>query len=269
MTNKLKEPNTPELCHLNCQTLGEADKPALLLVHGFLSSNLQWEPNKAALLKHFRLFMVELWGHGQSPTPPNDTDYSVSRYVEELEAIRVRYGIKQWGLIGQSYGAAIVMQYARSKPQYCTGLVVTNSQSAFSPPGAIKPDTGYEDAIRQHGVKLIPIHPSFSQSLPDALKQKMVALADNVSVDAAINGLKLLPKLSICAHLSALPSTLITNGTREKSFQPVLNAIQTRWKELAVKDLDGGHAVNINCADGFNKEAITFFANKFGQCDAH
>ena len=95
MTNKLKEPNTPELCHLNCQTLGEADKPALLLVHGFLSSNLQWEPNKAALLKHFRLFMVELWGHGQSPTPPNDTDYSVSRYVEELEAIRVRYGIKQ------------------------------------------------------------------------------------------------------------------------------------------------------------------------------
>ena len=54
---------------LPCTVSGDADKPALLLLHGFLSSNLQWEPNRERLLERFRLIEVELWGHGEAPAP--------------------------------------------------------------------------------------------------------------------------------------------------------------------------------------------------------
>jgi hypothetical protein len=33
---------------LNFEIAGSADQPALLLLHGFMSSNLQWEPNHDA-----------------------------------------------------------------------------------------------------------------------------------------------------------------------------------------------------------------------------
>ena len=55
--------------HLNFEDSGESDKPAVLLVHGFLSSNSQWITNKEALSSRYRLIMAELWGHGDSPVP--------------------------------------------------------------------------------------------------------------------------------------------------------------------------------------------------------
>ena len=46
--------------------------PCLLLLHGMLSSRFQWTPNLDALVAHTRPTLLELWGHGLSPTPvPN------------------------------------------------------------------------------------------------------------------------------------------------------------------------------------------------------
>ena len=61
---------------LHYEVDGSAGKPALLLLHGILSSNLQWEPNRAALSEHFRLVSVELWGHGKSPAPEDPERYT-------------------------------------------------------------------------------------------------------------------------------------------------------------------------------------------------
>ncbi len=245
--------------HLHCQVKGDADKPVLVLVHGFLSSNLQWALNETALLAHFRLFMIELWGHGNSPVPQDNREYSVERYVQELETIRQQHGVKRWGLVGQSYGAAIVMHYARFKPEHCSGIVVTNSLSAFSPPGSIKPGISYEEFIRQHGVKALPIHPSFSKSLPETLKQKMIIQADKVDSEAAIAGLNLRNQLSILPFTGELPRTLVTNGVYEKAFQPIVKAAKEQWQGLEVVDLKGGHSININCANDFDEAVINFF----------
>ena len=46
------------------ELVGLGERPPLLLLHGFMSSNLQWEPNRETLGRHFRLIAAELWGHG-------------------------------------------------------------------------------------------------------------------------------------------------------------------------------------------------------------
>ena len=62
--------------------------PFLLLVHGLLSSRSQWIPNVEALSKFCRPVMVELFGHGRSPTPEDPQLYSPDYYVLEFERIR-------------------------------------------------------------------------------------------------------------------------------------------------------------------------------------
>ena len=51
--------------------------PYLLLVHGFLSSRAQWRPNLEGLRRFCRPVVVELWGHGRSPTPDDPEAYRV------------------------------------------------------------------------------------------------------------------------------------------------------------------------------------------------
>ena len=45
---------------LNYRTTGDPKRPALLLVHGFLSSNAQWQPNLDLLGERFFVVLAEL-----------------------------------------------------------------------------------------------------------------------------------------------------------------------------------------------------------------
>ena len=119
------------LDRLNYRTVGDPARPALLLVHGFLSSNAQWLPNIDLLGKHFFLVLTELWGHGDSPLPVDDSAFTVDRYVAEFEHIRSALKLDSWGVIGQSYAAGLTINYTLAHPQRVKGLVVTNSRSAF------------------------------------------------------------------------------------------------------------------------------------------
>jgi len=58
--------------------------PHLLLVHGLLSSRAQWNANLEALSGCSRPVVVELFGHGRSPSPEDAAYYSPANYVSEF-----------------------------------------------------------------------------------------------------------------------------------------------------------------------------------------
>jgi Predicted hydrolases or acyltransferases (alpha/beta hydrolase superfamily) len=78
--------------------------------------------------------VVELWGHGKSPSPEEQKRYEPHGYIEEFENIREELEIDRIWLIGQSMGAALVMHYAVSHPERVGGLIITNSASGFAEP---------------------------------------------------------------------------------------------------------------------------------------
>ena len=55
--------SAPELAY---ELIGDDDAPALMLLHGFMSSNAQWMLNTEALSARHRLVLVELWGSSSS-----------------------------------------------------------------------------------------------------------------------------------------------------------------------------------------------------------
>ena len=251
--------------HLNYETTGNENGPALILVHGFLSSRAQWLPNIETLGEIYHLVTDELWGHGDSPLPDEDA-FTLARYNEELEKIRADLSIERWGVIGQSYAAGLALRYAINQPDRTAGVVVTNSRSAFGdirtqrrppPQNNDQGDADVDTSKNRH----LPIHPVYARRLPGAIKQELVDAADNMSALAIERGGRLGLPLHSLEILDDVPvPVLLTNGVFEKSFQGDADNIRQNHPGIRIVDLDGGHAVNIEAADQFNQAVLDFFS---------
>ena len=250
---------------LAIHTYGNPAHSAIMLLHGFMSCDGQWLLNIDALAERYFLVSVELWGHGDSPTPEDPSCYSADEYARQFEAIRTRLGIDHWALIGQSYGAGLVMYYAQHYPQVCTHVVVTNSRSAFgaAPPGRGDADTRPSPPrTTDFDPRKLPYHPIHARRFPDHVKAHLVDKADAVSKEAVRNGGLLSHALHSEERMGALRQpVLLTNGRYEKAFQADATRLQRRYPDLLVANLDGGHSVNIEAAEDFNRVVLEFLHN--------
>ena len=80
--------------------------PYILMLHGVLSSRVQWQANINALSVFGRPVVVELFGHGRSPTPDKAEFYKPEAYCLEFERIRKEIGTDKWFVVGNSLGGA-------------------------------------------------------------------------------------------------------------------------------------------------------------------
>ena len=110
----------------------DGDGPFLLLVHGILSSRSQWMLNLDALATVSRPVVVELFGHGRSPSPADASAYAPQNYVREFERIREALGVERWFVCGQSLGAALTLRYVLDAPERVIAQVFTNSNSTLA-----------------------------------------------------------------------------------------------------------------------------------------
>jgi 2-succinyl-6-hydroxy-2,4-cyclohexadiene-1-carboxylate synthase len=243
--------------------------PWMLMVHGFLSSRAQWRINLPALTQVARPVLLELFGHGRSATPTAVEPYKVESYISAFETIRKAIGAERWVVCGQSFGAGLAVQYALEHPDRVRGLIFTNSISAFSPKG--DPD---REAVQRERARVIEadgkaalqelrIHPRHAKRFPETIKAELVADADMLDPAGILRSIALTsPDLSIAHRLGEIrvPSMLV-NGTWEKSFQPMRAHIAEAIPGVEIVDLDGGHSINIEAAEGFDAAVTRFVAS--------
>jgi pimeloyl-ACP methyl ester carboxylesterase len=245
---------------LHAEVEGREGRCALLLLHGILSSNLQWAPNRDALRAHFRLVAVELWGHGRSPAPRDPACYGVDRYIAELEDIRRELRVDRWLVCGQSFGAGIAIRYALARPRAVRGLVFTNSRSALNDVSREAGESVDLEAWEALDARTLPFHPCHARRFPANLKAQMEAAADAVEAFALWQAATTTARDLYCRDVAAqlrVP-TLLVNGRYEKSFQPDRAFALATIPGLEVVDLDAGHSVNIEAPAGFDTAVIDF-----------
>ncbi len=246
--------------HLHVERDGDPGRPALLLLHGFLSCNLQWSRNRAVLREHFDLVMPELWGHGKSPAPEAAEAYRVDRYVAELERVRRSLGQERWIVCGQSFGAGIAIRYALAHPEATHGLVITNSRSALNDVTAEAQGSRDFAAFEALDLRTLPMHPVHAKRFPEDLKAQMMAAADAVDRRALWYATTTTAAGTSCraeAGEIAVP-TLLVNGRFEKRFQPDRDFAAATIPDVTVVDLEAGHSVNIEAASGFDRAVLDF-----------
>jgi proline iminopeptidase len=69
------------------------------------------------------LLMFDQRGAGRSEIITNATKLRVEDFVQDVEAFREKFGLKEFGLIGLSWGSAVALKYITTYPQHVTRVV--------------------------------------------------------------------------------------------------------------------------------------------------
>lgn len=243
------------------------DGPTALLVHGALASRSYWNDNLEALTRHCRPVVVELWGHGRSPSPDDEHMYSPQGYAKQFELLREELGVERWWLIGQSMGAALVLHYALAQPSRAIGIVLTNSSSAFTTPDGWAQHTqevtvDRSRAVLEQGVAALAdswINPGRSMRISDEVRAALAVEFDEHTATGIANSFRFTsPHLPLGERLTDISHpVLLTNGSEEGRFQRLLPMAQT-IPDIEIVDLAASHAVNAHDPAGWNAAVERF-----------
>lgn len=237
------------------------------MLHGFLSSSAQWQDNLAALQQVCTPVTIELWGHGKSPAPEDAQSYAPHSYVEQLEAIRQKLGVAQWFLCGYSIGAGMTIRYADCYPERVLGHAFTNSSSGFAEETLIEQWLADSEATAEaiiagggDAIRRIAVHPRFAKRLPNPIYDALNADAEHLVPVAVANTLRYTtPYASVrdIAPYNPRPA-LLCHGARETRFFASKSWAEQHMANLTVVELEAGHAVNMEDAEGFNAALSSF-----------
>src|SRR5438270_6748535 len=88
-----------------------AELPAMLLLHGITSSVQSWVRVGPALANRYRVYALDMRGHGDS-VKPSPGVYSLRHTADDARAFMQALGLKEPVLIGHSWGGATALVLA-------------------------------------------------------------------------------------------------------------------------------------------------------------
>ena len=240
--------------------------PHLMLVHGLMSSRAQWLLNLKAFTEFCRPVIVELFGHGRSPSPRDPEAYYPENYIREFERIRETEGLENWFICGQSLGAALTLRYSFLHPERVKAQIFTNSLSALSDTREIENPERLVRLMLQGGrdsLAQFPINPTRSRFLNPEVRKALVEDINLIDMEGFCNNLLyLIPKCSVRTLVRGIVvPTLLVAGKFDKPFSLLITQFRENIPTLKVIELDGGHAVNVDAVDRFNESVREFIAH--------
>jgi len=112
---------------LNVAFAGEADAPAVILLHGFPESHRTWREIAPHLADKFRLIMPDQRGFGASDRPMDAESYQTDTLVDDIFALAEALRIDSFALVGHDWGGAISWPAALRHDPRLTRLAIINA----------------------------------------------------------------------------------------------------------------------------------------------
>ena len=154
-----------ENININYEVYGEGKD--VLVLHGWGAEIRAIKPIADALSAKFRVWILDLPGHGESDLPPENWD--VYSYADFVKKTADELGIKNPILIGHSFGGRLSIILAAKKLLNPPKIILVDS-------AGIKPDRGIDYYFRVYTYKLAKrvaaCAGKLSKSLEDRIKSK-------------------------------------------------------------------------------------------------
>ncbi|WP_430786632.1 alpha/beta fold hydrolase [Virgibacillus flavescens] len=82
--------------------------------------------SKDLLENDLEMIYLDQRGCGRSSHDP-EGNYSLDRLVEDIEEVRVKFGIKEWYIMGHSFGGLLAVNYASKYSDRTKGIILVNA----------------------------------------------------------------------------------------------------------------------------------------------
>jgi pimeloyl-ACP methyl ester carboxylesterase len=118
---------------IHYQEAGDEKAPPLILIHGFISSNLVWNEVFLPLADAgFHVIAPDLPGYGYSDKPRN-AEYTIAAQARAVLGLMDRLKIEKATIVGASYGGAVAAMMAIDCPERVKRLVLVGTVSNDEP----------------------------------------------------------------------------------------------------------------------------------------
>ena len=111
---------------LNYKTWGSPERPALIMLHGFLGNAEEWQPVAEALSGQFYCIAVDLPGHGGSQHITLPEDKAFEAFDEHLLVLTDSLRLEKYNMLGYSLGGRLAMSHMLAYPEL-VGHVIAES----------------------------------------------------------------------------------------------------------------------------------------------
>ncbi|GAA6151356.1 alpha/beta fold hydrolase [Pseudoteredinibacter isoporae] len=132
---------------------GSADKPVIVLIHGFPTSSWDWQGIWDGLLSSYRLISLDMLGFGFSDKP-NQRNYRIHGQADLFEALIAELGVKEYHLLAHDYGDTVAQELLARQSE---GRGVGQCLSACFLNGGLFPET--HRALLTQKLLLSPLGP--------------------------------------------------------------------------------------------------------------
>ena len=104
------------------------NRPILIFLHGLSSNHTTWLNIMKKLLENgYNFLTLDLRGHGFSDKTKKRRLYQLSVFSDDLEKILKQEQIRNFILIGYSFGGQIAIDYVIKYPQSVKGLILIST----------------------------------------------------------------------------------------------------------------------------------------------
>jgi len=111
--------------------LGAEAAETVVLIHGLGLNRQVWRDLLPSLSRRYRVLNYDLYGHGDSPPPPEKP--TLSLFSRQLIELLDELGIERCVLVGFSLGGMINRRLAMDHPERVSALVILNSPHEREP----------------------------------------------------------------------------------------------------------------------------------------
>lgn len=108
------------------EVLGKSKNVPLLILHGGPGSTHYYLDSLKDLSANRQVIFYDQLGCGKSDRPNDKSLWNVDRFVDELEKVIKALGLKNYHILGHSWGAALGVCFASKKPKELKSIVLAD-----------------------------------------------------------------------------------------------------------------------------------------------
>ncbi|MGZ3184567.1 MAG: prolyl aminopeptidase [Telluria sp.] len=113
-----------ELHTIYWEEVGNPNGQPVLFLHGGPGAGLSVQHRRFFDPQHYRVILFDQRGAGKSTPLGEWRNNTTQLLIEDIERLRIQFGIEQWLVFGGSWGSTLALAYGQAHPERCLGFVL-------------------------------------------------------------------------------------------------------------------------------------------------